>query len=143
MGRRNRRCTGCRHEHTDSGHPVADRARPGAGPAAHPGAGSGDVRPLRAQAILPGGVVVTLYPAGSPFLKADRVKEAEVYNMTGGVPGRIQSIVNIHNPSIEFHPADRGTNTGAAVILVAGGGHNTLNVGTEGSDFVPSSISTA
>ena len=32
---------------------------------------------------------------------------------------------------------DRGLNTGAAVILAAGGGHNTLNVGTEGADFVP------
>ena len=28
-------------------------------------------------------------------------------------------------------------NTGAAVIVVAGGGHNTLNVGSEGADFVP------
>ena len=46
--------------------------------------------------------------------------------MMRGVPGRIQSIVNIHNPSIEFHPADPGINTGAVVILVAGGGHNTL-----------------
>lgn len=93
--------------------------------------------PYLPQAILPGGIVVPLYPVGSPFLKAGRVKEAEVYNMTAGVPGRIQSIVNIHNPSIEFHPADRGTNTGAVLILVAGGGHNTLNVGTEGGDFVP------
>ena len=71
------------------------------------------------------------------MLKAERVREAEVYNMMRGVPGRIQSIVNIHNPSIEFHPADPGINTGAVVILVAGGGHNTLNVGTEGADFVP------
>ena len=53
------------------------------------------------------------------------------------MPGRINSIVNIHNPSIEVHPVDRGLNTGAAVILVAGGGHNTLNVGSEGADFVP------
>ena len=53
------------------------------------------------------------------------------------MPGRISSIVNIHNPSIEVHPVDRSLNTGAAVILVAGGGHNTLNVGTEGADFVP------
>ena len=88
------------------------------------------------QPILPGGVVVTLFPANSPMLKAARVAEAEVYNMMRGVPGRIQSIVNIHNPSIEFHPADPGINTGAVVILVAGGGHNTLNVGTEGADFV-------
>jgi endo-1,4-beta-xylanase len=93
--------------------------------------------PYAPQPILPGGVVVTLFPPDSPLLKADRLTEPEVYNMTRGVPGRIQSIVNIHNPSIEFHPVDPGINTGAAVILVAGGGHNTLNVGTEGADFVP------
>jgi endo-1,4-beta-xylanase len=87
--------------------------------------------------ILPGGVVVPLYPPGSPFLKAERVREAEQYNMSQAVPGRINSIVNIHNPSIEVHTVDRGLNTGAAVILVAGGGHNTLNVGTESADFVP------
>ena len=87
--------------------------------------------------ILQGGVVIPLYPAGSPFLKADKVREPEQYNMSGAVPGRISSIVNIHNPSIEFHPCDRGINTGVAIILVAGGGHNTLNVGGEGADFVP------
>ncbi len=89
------------------------------------------------QPILPGGVVIPLYPPGSPFLKAERVNEPEVYNMSQDVPGRINSIVNIHNPSIEVHTVDRGLNTGAAVILVAGGGHNTLNVGTESADFVP------
>ena len=56
--------------------------------------------------------------------------------MQASVPGRIQSIVNIHNPSVEIHPVDKGINTGALVILVPGGGHNTLNVGTEGADFV-------
>jgi hypothetical protein len=93
--------------------------------------------PYAPQPILQGGIVVPLYPAGSPFLKADKVKEAEVYNMSAAVPGRIGSIVNIHNPSIEFHPVDRSLNTGATLILVAGGGHNTLNVGGEGADFVP------
>jgi endo-1,4-beta-xylanase len=87
--------------------------------------------------ILQGGVVVPLYPPGSPFLKADKVREAEQYNLSQAVPGRISSIVNIHNPSIEVHTVERGLNTGAAVILVAGGGHNTLNVGTESADFVP------
>ena len=87
--------------------------------------------------ILQGGVVVTLYPPGSPFLKMERIREPEQYNMSQTVPGRINSIVNIHNPSIEVHTVDRGLNTGAAVILVAGGGHNTLNVGSEGADFVP------
>jgi acetyl esterase/lipase len=87
--------------------------------------------------IVQGGQVVVLFPPGSPFLKAERVTEPEQNNMTNGVPGRIQSIVNIHNPSIEFHPADPGINTGAVVILAPGGGHNTLNVGSEGADFVP------
>jgi len=87
--------------------------------------------------ILPGGVVVTLYPPSSPFLNSARVHEAEQFNMSQAVPGRINSIVNIHNPSIEVHTVERGINTGAAVILVPGGGHNTLNVGSEGADFVP------
>ena len=88
-------------------------------------------------AIVAGGEVFLLYPPGSPFLKQDRVKEPEQHNMTNGVPGRIQSIVNIHNPSVELHHVERGTNTGAAVILIAGGGHNTLNVGTEGGGRIP------
>ena len=93
--------------------------------------------PYVPQPILPGGLVVPLYPAGSTALNAARVREAEVYNMTNGVPGRIASIVNIHNPSVELHRVPAGLNTGAAVIVVAGGGHNTLNVGSEGADFVP------
>src|SRR5437763_8898282 len=93
--------------------------------------------PYAPQPILAGGVVVPLYQPGSPFLNAKRVREAEVYNVSQTVPGRINSIVNIHNPSIEFHPVDRSINTGTTVILVAGGGHNTLNVGSEGADFVP------
>jgi hypothetical protein len=86
--------------------------------------------PYAPLSILQGGVVVPLYPAGSPFLKAERIREAEQYNMSQAVPGRINSIVNIHNPSIEVHTVDRSLNTGAAVIVVAGGGHNSLNVGS-------------
>lgn len=93
--------------------------------------------PYAPQPILQGGIVLPLYPPGSRYLNAARVKEAEVYNSSQTVPGRINSIVNIHNPSIELHPAERGANTGAVVILIAGGGHNTLNVGGEGADFVP------
>ena len=59
--------------------------------------------PYAPQPILPGGIVVPLFPPGSPFLKADKVREAEEYNMSQAVPGRINSIVNIHNPSIEVH----------------------------------------
>lgn len=92
--------------------------------------------PFSPQPILQGGQVIALFPPGSPFLKADRTAEAETLNMMRGVPGRIQSIVNIHNPSIEVHVVDPAINTGTVVILVPGGGHDTLNVGTEGADFV-------
>jgi len=88
------------------------------------------------QPILPGGQIVTLFPPDSPHLKKERIAEAEQNNLQRTVPGRIQSIVNIHNPSIEVHVVDPAVNTGAAVIVVPGGGHNTLNVGTEGADFV-------
>ncbi len=93
--------------------------------------------PYEPLSLLPGGVVVTLFPAGSPYLNMARIKEPEVYNMSGAVPGRVSSIVNIHNPSIEFHAVERGINTGAVMILAAGGGHNSLNVGGEACDFVP------
>src|SRR3954470_9181904 len=94
-------------------------------------------KPYAPQPILPGGVVMPIYPEGSLFLRADKIKEAEIYNLSKSVPGRINWITNIHNPSIEIHTVDGGLNTGAAVILCAGGGHNTLNVGTESADFVP------
>ncbi len=93
--------------------------------------------PYAPQPIVAGGIVVPLYPPGSPRLKADRIREPETYALSQAVPGRISSIVNIHNPSIEIHTVERGINTGAVVILAAGGGHNTLNVGTESADFVP------
>jgi endo-1,4-beta-xylanase len=94
-------------------------------------------QPYLPQAILPGGIVVPLFPSNSPYLKADKITEPEVYNMSQAVPGRVSSIVSIHNPSIEIHKVEPGINTGAVVILAAGGGHNTLNVGSEASDFVP------
>jgi acetyl esterase/lipase len=93
--------------------------------------------PYTPTPILPGGVVMPLYPPDSPLLRTDRIHEAEHYNMSQSAPGRINSIVNIHNPSIEVHTVDRSLNTGAAVILIAGGGHKTLNVGSEAADFVP------
>jgi endo-1,4-beta-xylanase len=93
--------------------------------------------PYAPQSIVQGGVVVPLYPPDSPLLKKERITEAEQYNLSKSVPGRINSIVNIHNPSIEVHTVDGSINTGTAVILAAGGGHNTLNVGSESADFVP------
>ena len=106
-------------------------------PLAVPAPGPMTDSPYAPTSILPGGVVVTLFAPGSPYLKADHVREPEQYNMSASSPGRVSSIVNIHNPSIEVHTVDRAINTGAAVILAAGGGHNTLNVGSEAADFVP------
>ena len=94
-------------------------------------------QPYAPQPILPGGVIVTLYPPGSHYLNMSRVREPEQYSLSQGAPGRINNIINIHNPSIEVHTVDGGVNTGAAVILIPGGGHRTLNVGPEGADFVP------
>ena len=93
--------------------------------------------PYAPQPILQGGIVVPLYPPDSPQLKQERAREAEWYNLSKAAPGRINSITNIHNPSIEVHTVEGGLNTGAAIILAAGGGHRTLNVGSESPDFVP------
>jgi endo-1,4-beta-xylanase len=90
--------------------------------------------PYAPQAVLPGGVVVPLYPPDSAYLNRDKIREPEKYFMWG--PGEIGAIVSIHNPSIEFHPGNSALNTGAAIILAAGGGHRTLNVGGEASDEV-------
>ncbi|MEO6568366.1 MAG: hypothetical protein ABIO94_06345, partial [Opitutaceae bacterium] len=80
--------------------------------------------PYQPQPILPGGVVVPLFPPDSPYLNKERIKEAEVYAMNGSAPGRFANITNIHNPSIEFHATTaRALNTGMVVILAGGGGH--------------------
>ncbi|MCA9169161.1 MAG: alpha/beta hydrolase [Planctomycetales bacterium] len=102
-----------------------------------PNPGEATDKPYQPRAILPGGVVMTLYPPDSTYLKQDRITEVERYSLSDSVPGRINSIVNIHNPSIEIHFASPSNNTGSVVILAAGGGHRTLNVGTESADFVP------
>jgi endo-1,4-beta-xylanase len=116
--------------------PVAMLA-PVPAPLGVPAPGPTNDAPYAPQPILQGGIVVTLFPPDSHYLNTNRIREAEVYNMDRAVPGRISYIVNIHNPSIEVHLVDGNLNTGAAIILAAGGGHNTLNVGGEGADFVP------
>ena len=52
--------------------------------------------------ILPGGVVITLYPPGSPFLNKEKVRQAEQYNMSQAVPGPNQQ----HRQHTQ--PLDRG-----------------------------------
>ena len=116
---------------------AAAQSPPPPEPLAVPKPGPAGEVPYAPTPILQGGVVVVLYRPDSPLLNAGRIREPEQYNMSRAVPGRINSIVNIHNPSIEVHTVESGLNTGTAVILAAGGGHNTLNVGSEAADFVP------
>jgi acetyl esterase/lipase len=106
-------------------------------PMSVPKPGTQTEAPYAPQPIVQGGVVIPLFPPDSPYLKKDKINIPEQYSMSTAAPGRINSIVHIHNPSIEVHLVDGGLNTGAAVILIAGGGHNTLNVGGESADFVP------
>ncbi|HEX2862570.1 MAG TPA: alpha/beta hydrolase [Lacunisphaera sp.] len=92
-----------------------------------PAPGPKTAAPYAPQAILPGGVVIPLYPATSSYLKADRLSEPEAYQLWG--PALVGSVTGIHNPSLEFHAGNGRLNTGAVVILAGGGGHRTLNVG--------------
>jgi len=96
-------------------------------------------KPFLPEPILPGGLVLALYPPSSPLLKKERIHEAERYNTTlKDKSGKVKSVINIHNPSIEVHlVGDKPENTGAAVIVAPGGGHQILWVGPEGGDFVP------
>src|SRR3954453_2472077 len=96
-------------------------------------------KPFVPQPILSGGVVLSLYPADSPRLKKERIHEAERYNTTlKEKSDKTRSVLNVHNPSIEVHlVGDQPGNTGAAVIVAPGGGHQILWVGPEGGDFVP------
>jgi endo-1,4-beta-xylanase len=93
--------------------------------------------PYAPQPILPGGIVIPLFPPDSPYLNKEKINIPEQYSMSTSTAARINSIIHIHNPSIEVHLVDAAMNTGAAVILIAGGGHRTLNVGSEAADFVP------
>ncbi|GAB5561374.1 MAG: alpha/beta hydrolase [Synoicihabitans sp.] len=92
--------------------------------------------PYLPQALMPGGVVIPIWPEGSPMLNAERVHEAEDYQMDPVVPGRVRTLTNVHNPSIEVHPVPRRQNTGAAIIIIAGGGNKRLFVGGESCDIV-------
>ena len=102
-----------------------------------PGPAVATDEPYQPQALLPGGIVMPVFPPDSSFLNASRVREAEIYEMHGQVPGRIQRLKNVHVPSIEVHPVERNLSTGAAIILMSGGGHNHLGIAAAGTDMVP------
>lgn len=78
--------------------------------------------------------VVTLWPSGSPTLQG--ANEKEKLSPPDPKPGqRINSIRNVHIPSIEVHLAPADTATGAAIIVAPGGGHEQLVWGSEGTDI--------
>lgn len=78
--------------------------------------------------------VVTLWPVGSPTLQG--ANEKEITAPPDPKPGqRINSIRNVHNPSIEVHLPPADTATGAAIIVAPGGGHQQLVWGSEGTDI--------
>lgn len=81
-----------------------------------------------AQTILP------LWPAGSPTLKG--ADEKEKLTPPDAKPGqRINSIRNVHNPTIEVRPAPKEKANGTVIIVAPGGGHSQLVWGSEGTDI--------
>jgi acetyl esterase/lipase len=90
------------------------------------------IQPLSAADALP--QVIALWPAGSPTLKG--ANEKEVTKPENVKPGdRINSIVNVHNPSIEVQLPPKDKANGTAVIVAPGGGHRQLVWGSEGTDI--------
>lgn len=88
--------------------------------------------PTACQAATP--QVVYLWPSGSPTLQG--ANEKETTTPPDPQPGqRINSIKNVHNPSIEVRlpPPDKAT--GTAVLVAPGGGHQQLVWGSEGTDI--------
>ena len=84
----------------------------------------------------PGAKVIMLWPSGSPMLKKlSGWDQPENFKMSVEDTGKVQAITNIHNPSVELHLAPPEIANGTAMILAAGGGNVTLNVGTEGTDI--------
>jgi endo-1,4-beta-xylanase len=78
--------------------------------------------------------VVALWPAGHPTLKG--AGEKEILAPPDAQPGqRINSIKNVHNPTIDVFPAPADKANGCAVIVAPGGGHQFLSWSSEGTDI--------
>ena len=91
------------------------------------------VRLLEPKPLIAGHTVVPLFPPGHPALKTlEGSDQEEKFNIG---KGRVNSVTNIHNPSIELYLADPEKANGTSVLIAAGGGNNTCNVGGEGTDI--------
>jgi acetyl esterase/lipase len=79
-------------------------------------------------------LVVPLWPAGAPTLQG--ANEREITTPENVKPGdRINSIKNVHLPSIEVRLPPAAKATGTAIIVAPGGGHRQLVWGSEGTDI--------
>jgi acetyl esterase/lipase len=77
--------------------------------------------------------VVHLWPSGTATLQG--TGEKEITEPANPQPGqRINSIKNVHNPSIEVHLPPPEKATGTAIVVAPGGGHRQLVWGSEGTD---------
>ena len=86
--------------------------------------------------LIEGAKVLTLWPKSSPALRPlAGYDKPEVFSLSKSSPPRVQSVINIHNPSIEVHLAPPEKANGMAIIVIAGGGNKTCNVGGEGVDI--------
>jgi len=89
--------------------------------------------PMPPEPLVPGALVLTLWPAGSPMLNPNAKGFDQPEKLSKGRDGTVNSLTNTHNPSIEYHPAPADKNNGITIILAAGGGNSTDNVGYEGT----------
>jgi endo-1,4-beta-xylanase len=91
------------------------------------------VKLVEPKPLIAGHKVVTLFPPGHPALKAlPGYDQDEKFAIWGGHVG---AVTNIHNPSIELYLAPPEKANGMSVVLSAGGGNSSCNVGPEGTDI--------
>lgn len=117
---------------------ISAQLRPAGPPLVVPAAGA---VPFVPEPIAPGGVVLPLFEPASPLLDQSCLHEPESYNHrepSAEASDPVRTVVGIHNPSIEAHILPPGPqNSGSCVIVVPGGGHGILVIGSEGADCVP------
>jgi acetyl esterase/lipase len=70
---------------------------------------------------------IPLWPKGAPGSEGQAAAETTVPSTDG-----VRRIATIHNPSISVHLPSREKATGAAVIVLPGGGHRYLSIDNEG-----------
>lgn len=92
------------------------------------------VAPLHADDQKPAPQVVFLWSNGAPTLQgADEKEETTPPNPQPGQ--RINSIKNVHKPSIDVYLPPKEIANGTAIIVAPGGGHRQLVWGSEGTDI--------